>query len=239
MNNINMYVIYPGRFQPMGAHHVQVYNSLVSKFGKDKVYVGTSDNTSTLSNPLSFEQKKTIAVNLGVPATKVFKSSSPYNIEGTAADMQASLGISLDPLKDVLIFAYGEKDLGRLSFYKKDGTPGRFQPYVDGPLEPFGVHAYVYIAPLVQIVFNDSLLSGTELRKYMKTATEDQFTQTMGFFDADIYSTLTKEDEPLTVPDTVESTFSRIDYYRDYIANIVPESFQVEIQDGHITVKLP
>ena len=36
-------VIYPGRFQPMGKHHAEVYKKLASRFGKSNTYVATSD----------------------------------------------------------------------------------------------------------------------------------------------------------------------------------------------------
>jgi len=36
-------VVYVGRFQPMHKGHAGTYQHLVKKFGKDNVYVGTSD----------------------------------------------------------------------------------------------------------------------------------------------------------------------------------------------------
>ena len=33
--------IYPGRFQPMGKHHAQVYDWLAGKFGKSNTYIAT------------------------------------------------------------------------------------------------------------------------------------------------------------------------------------------------------
>ena len=50
--------IYPGRFQPMGKHHAQVYNQLSSKF--DDVWVATSGKVDLPKSPFSFSEKKKI-----------------------------------------------------------------------------------------------------------------------------------------------------------------------------------
>jgi len=39
-------VVYAGRFQPFHNGHYAAYTRLVSKFGRDNVYIGTSDDTS-------------------------------------------------------------------------------------------------------------------------------------------------------------------------------------------------
>ena len=38
-------VVYAGRFQPFHRGHYAAYKKLVDKFGKDSVYVGTSNDT--------------------------------------------------------------------------------------------------------------------------------------------------------------------------------------------------
>ena len=53
--------IYPGRFQPMGAHHAKAYKWLQSKF-KD-AYVATSNKVDLPKSPFSFTEKKKI-INL-------------------------------------------------------------------------------------------------------------------------------------------------------------------------------
>ena len=50
--------IYPGRFQPMGKHHAQVYKQLNSKF--DDVWVATSGKVQLPKSPFSFSEKKKI-----------------------------------------------------------------------------------------------------------------------------------------------------------------------------------
>jgi len=39
----NVVVVYPGRFQPFHKGHYHSYSQLVSKFGKNNVYIATSD----------------------------------------------------------------------------------------------------------------------------------------------------------------------------------------------------
>ena len=50
----NIVAIYPGRFQPMGAHHAKTYKWLKSKF-KD-AYVATSGKVELPKSPFSFSR---------------------------------------------------------------------------------------------------------------------------------------------------------------------------------------
>ena len=46
-NNIkNIIVIYPGRFQPMGRHHAEVFKALQKQYGSDSVYIVTSNKVA-------------------------------------------------------------------------------------------------------------------------------------------------------------------------------------------------
>ena len=49
--------IYPGRFQPMGKHHAEVYKWLAGKFGKANTYIATSDKVALPKSPLNFREK--------------------------------------------------------------------------------------------------------------------------------------------------------------------------------------
>ena len=57
-------VVYAGRFQPVHSGHYGVYRHLVSKFGKDNVYIGTSNKTDSLKSPFKFVEKKEIMVKM-------------------------------------------------------------------------------------------------------------------------------------------------------------------------------
>ena len=69
--------IYPGRFQPMGAHHAKTFKWLQSKF-KD-AYVGTSDKVDLPKSPFSFTEKKKIINSYGIK--NVIKIKNPYKAE--------------------------------------------------------------------------------------------------------------------------------------------------------------
>jgi len=47
----NKVVVYSGRFQPFHKGHYATYDHLVKKFGKDSVYIGTSDVTDNKKSP--------------------------------------------------------------------------------------------------------------------------------------------------------------------------------------------
>ena len=69
--------IYPGRFQPKGAHHAKTFKWLQSKF-KD-AYVGTSDKVDLPKSPFSFAEKKKIINSHGIKS--VVKIKNPYKAE--------------------------------------------------------------------------------------------------------------------------------------------------------------
>ena len=69
--------IYPGRFQPMGAHHAQAFNWLRGKF-KD-AFIATSNKVAAPKSPFSFSEKKKIIKSHGI--SKVKQVKSPYKAE--------------------------------------------------------------------------------------------------------------------------------------------------------------
>ena len=76
-NITKVIAIYPGRFQPMGKHHAQVYKQLSSKF--DEVWVATSGKVQIPKSPFSFAEKKKIIKSHGI--SKVMQVKSPYKAE--------------------------------------------------------------------------------------------------------------------------------------------------------------
>ena len=58
--------IYPGRFQPMGKHHAQVYDWLAKQFGKANTYIATSDKVDPPRSPFNFQEKKSIILKHGI-----------------------------------------------------------------------------------------------------------------------------------------------------------------------------
>ena len=64
---MNKIVIYPGRFQPMLRHHVEVYDYLVKTFSDAEVFIGTSDKVTDTS-PFNFKDMK--AMDTGTQVTR-------------------------------------------------------------------------------------------------------------------------------------------------------------------------
>lgn len=231
------YVVYPGRFQPMGKHHTEVYRRLQKQFGED-VYIATSDSVNSRKNPLGYDQKRKIAERLGIPQNKMFKCDQPYSIEHTTQGLSQLIGQPLNPEEDVLVYVYGQKDLGRLSFFKPDGSPGIFQAYDQSKVRPYKEHAYVYITPTIEIEFNGKPLSGTVLRDYLRQADKTQFQNVMGFYDPEIHQTL-QHTKPLEESKVESSSkFDRVKYYKEYLTNVLPKDFKINVEHNDITIKL-
>ncbi len=93
--------IYPGRFQPMGRHHKDVYDWLAKQFGEKNTYVVTSDKTDPQRSPFNFQEKKKIINKHGIK--NVVKVVSPYNPQ--------ELLKKFDPQKTVIVYMVGEKTL--------------------------------------------------------------------------------------------------------------------------------
>ena len=142
--------IYPGRFQPAGAHHITAYKHLVSKFGADNVYIATSGVTGPKS-PFTFTEKKKIISAAGVPANKIVKVKDPY---------KATEIVSKLPKNTAVVFAVGAKDGSRLVsgkyFEKYKPNQKKYFNYKD--------HGYIFILPHVSLKVGGKEMSGTTIR---------------------------------------------------------------------------
>ena len=139
--------IYPGRFQPMGAHHAKAYKYLQSKF--KNAYVATSGKVALPKSPFSFNEKKKIINSHGI--SKVVKVKNPYKAEEILK--------KYDHEKTAAVFMVGAKDASRLGgkFFKP--WKGKAEVgYKDG--------AYIIIAPHVSMkVSGYGEMSGTAIRR--------------------------------------------------------------------------
>ena len=50
----NVIVVYSGRFQPFHKGHFATYQNLTKKFGKDNVFIATSNKTDNVKSPFDF-----------------------------------------------------------------------------------------------------------------------------------------------------------------------------------------
>ena len=159
--------IYPGRFQPMGAHHAKTYKWLEKQFGANNTYVATSDKVQLPKSPFNFNEKKKIINSHGI--TNVVRVKTPYIAEEILS--------KYDPETTAVVFMYGAKDAGRLRTTKKDGSPGYYQSYKKNKnnLKGYKEHGYFVIAPHVSMsVPGFGEMSGTEIRKALGSDTPNK-----------------------------------------------------------------
>jgi len=74
-------VIYPGRFQPFHKGHYAVYEYLTGKFGRNNVYIATSNKTDNAKSPFTFAEKAYFMQLTGVPADRIVQATQPYQIQ--------------------------------------------------------------------------------------------------------------------------------------------------------------
>jgi hypothetical protein len=195
--------IYPGRFQPMGQHHKATYDWLAKKFGQKNTFISTSDKTDDKS-PFNFREKLEIIKAYGIPESQIIMTKSPYQ----------SLEITdkFDPETTAVVFMYGDKDAGRISYTKKDGSPGYFQPYKENDiLQPLSKHGYIVIAPHMQFnIPGYGEMSGTTLRQSLAAATDTKtYKNLLGFNNIDVFNMIHDKlapGRPLNVVDERKST---------------------------------
>ena len=65
-------VVYSGRFQPFHSGHAKVYEHLVSKFGKNNVFIGTSNKQGGPRHPFNFREKREVMTTMfKIPSNKI------------------------------------------------------------------------------------------------------------------------------------------------------------------------
>ena len=179
-------VIYVGRFQPMHKGHYGTYQHLVKKFGKDNVFIGTSDKVERPKSPFNFKEKvKIMTTMFGIPKSKIHKVKNPYK--------PTEILKKFDEETTAFITVVGEKDKNRLG--------GKyFQPYKGEPSVGYRDGGYVYAAPS-----SGGGVSGTETRNGLSVGSDDQKKdffkkRAYGKFNATIFKMITdKLDEGIEI----------------------------------------
>jgi len=159
--------IYPGRFHPFHRGHYATYEYLVRSYGKENVFVASTNTQAPLTSPFSFEEKKQMMVALGIPANRIVQVKNPYKAD--------EITQQFDKNDTAVVFALSEKDTARFSYTKKDGSPSYMQPFSDKiQLQPYSQHAYVEIAPTVNFsVGGQSVMSASAIRSLYIGATDE------------------------------------------------------------------
>ena len=179
-------VIYVGRFQPMHKGHYGTYQHLVKKFGKDNVYIGTSDKVEKPKSPFNFKEKvKIMTTMFGIPKSKIHKVKNPYK--------PTEILKKFDEETTAFVTVVGEKDKNRLG--------GKyFQPYKGEPSVGYRDGGYVYAAPQ-----SGGGISGTETRNGLSVGSDEQKQnffkkRAYGKFNATIFKMITdKLDEGIEI----------------------------------------
>ena len=152
-------VAYTGRFCPPHKGHISVFRKLQDKFGKDHVYIITSDQSAT--SPFSFNEKVELFKMFGINPQFIKKmESSGYN----APAIMNAIG---KPMTHGLVIAIGEKDKDRLRINQltKTGKPTFFRTYVGEIDLPSTEAGYVFI--IQNEMSSEKVISATSVREAM------------------------------------------------------------------------
>jgi hypothetical protein len=131
-------VLYSGRFQPFHLGHGEVFQVLQSQFGRNNVYIGTSNKTELPKSPFNFSEKVQFMHAAGIPSDRIMQVVSPYKLPE-----------HFDPANTIFVVAVGAPDRDRLrpDSIKKDGNPGYFKTFEGlGKAQTADKHGYVIIA---------------------------------------------------------------------------------------------
>ena len=138
--------IYPGRFQPMGAHHAKAFKSIPFK----EKYIATSNKVALPKSPFNFAEKKKIISAYGL-GSRLKLVKNPYQ--------SVEILKKYDPETTAVVFVVGKKDASRLDSGKF------FQPWKGKAEVGYKEGAYTFIAPHVSMnVPGYGEMSGTTLR---------------------------------------------------------------------------
>ena len=132
-------VLYPGRFQPFHLGHADVFRTLQNKFGRDNVYIATSNKVEPPKSPFNFSEKSVFMTAAGVPGDRIIEVTNPYKLPEP----------QFNPANTIFIAAVGAPDRDRLrpDSVKKDGSPGYFKTFESlDKCTTADKHGYVIIA---------------------------------------------------------------------------------------------
>ena len=163
-------VVYGGRFQPMHKGHFGTYMHLVKKFGKQNVFVCTSNKVQKPKSPFNFKEKKKIMTTMfPLPSNKIIKVKNNYN--------PTEILSKYDKKTTAYVTVVGQKDASRFN-------SSYFQKWDGNPMEGYEDRGYLYIAPM-----QGNSVSGTEVRNGLSVGSDDQKEK---FFKSRAYSKFNK-----------------------------------------------
>ena len=132
-------VLYPGRFQPFHLGHGEVFRSLQGQFGRDNVYIATSNKVEQPKSPFNFSDKTVLMNAAGIPSDRIIEVTNPYKLPEPP----------FNPANTIFIAAVGAPDRDRLrpDSIKKDGNPSYFKTFESlDKCTTADKHGYVIVA---------------------------------------------------------------------------------------------
>ena len=178
--------VFGGRFQPFHSGHLATYKWLSKQV--DEAYITTSNIKKPPRHPMNFKEKVRHMVKVGIPKNRIVQEKTPY-----VAD---NLLKKFNPETTAVVYAFGEKDAGRLKGgTKKSGGKTYYQDYKKskGDIRGFEEHGYFVTAPQ----FGN--ISGTKTREMLgspKVSEKDKknfFKKTFGYYDKGLYIMMTNK----------------------------------------------
>lgn len=216
----NVVGIYPGRFQPMGKHHVKTFQSIQKLFGNNNAFISTSDKVQLPKSPLSFKEKETIIKKHGI--RNILNVRSPYNVESYFKLLPSKF----KEYNTAIVFAVGVKDGSRLSpkYFTKvseaDVKSGNIKPFMseDGSKNMYWMEAKHVSLKIPKY----GEMSGTTIRHALgsdapRAIKEDIFTDIMGWWDNKIYNMIVPKFEQLK-----EGIITR-EQVLNFVSNVFPK----------------
>lgn len=191
--------VFTGRFQPFHAGHYSIYQELVKQFGRENVFIATSDKTEAGKSPFGFRDKEEIMTRMfDIPEEMIVQVKNPY----APVEVLETL-----PPDTTYVTAVSQKDADRL------GGGKYFEPY-DAKTSTGGYEkkGYFIVAPEMQLSIDGKNISGTQLRSIMGNpdiiddVKKEIFTKVYGKFDQQIFDKIvkgaTKAEEERKITDT-------------------------------------
>ena len=203
-------VIYPGRFQPFHKGHAMVFSRLIAKFGRNNVFVATSDKRNEKNDdsfderyPFTFAEKAYFMQLAGVPDDRIVQASNPFQVKSVMASDRIPVS---NPENTIIIFAVSEKDMiddptsGQKPYFsfkpKKDGSESYYQPIPKNiaETENMNLHGYIMTVPVFEFnVLGNPFTSSTEVRDLYRNSD----TKTRQQIITDLFGKYTAEAEQI------------------------------------------